>query len=264
MGAMERRVLKVALMVCMGLSSAWAQAQNAIQSVTGGIQGGVEVLRIETAEPLAAVPSGFTIQSPARIALDFPGVVNGIGRSSVDINQGNLRSANVVQAGDRTRVVINLKQAAAYQARTEGKSLIVVLERTEAAAPVPAAPTHFAESRNRDVAALRDIDFRRGAGNSGRVVVELANNQVGVDIRQQGQSLVVEFLKTSLPEGLRRRLDVSDFGTPVQSVTTTQAGDRVRMTVTPRGNWEHSAYQSDNQFVLEVREQKVEIGRAHV
>jgi len=258
MGAMERRVLKVALMVCMGLSSAWAQAQNAIQSVTGGIQGGVEVLRIETAEPLAAVPSGFTIQSPARIALDFPGVVNGIGRSSVDINQGNLRSANVVQAGDRTRVVINLKQAAAYQARTEGKSLIVVLERTEAAAPVPAAPTHFAESRNRDVAALRDIDFRRGAGNSGRVVVELANNQVGVDIRQQGQNLVVEFLKTSLPEGLRRRLDVSDFGTPVQSVTTTQAGDRVRMTVTPRGNWEHSAYQSDNQFVLEVREQKVD------
>lgn len=258
MGAVERRVLKVALVACLGLSAAWAQAQNAIQSVTGGLQGGVEVLRIDTAEPLSAVPTGFAIQSPARIALDFPGVVNGIGRNSVEINQGNLRSANVVQAGDRTRVVINLKQAASYQARTEGKSLIVVLERPEAAAPVQVAPTHFAESQNRDVAALKDIDFRRGAGNSGRVVVDLANNQVGVDIRQQGQNLVVEFLKTSLPEGLRRRLDVSDFGTPVQTVTTTQAGDRVRMTVSPRGNWEHSAYQSDNQFVLEVREQKVD------
>ena len=172
------------------LASAWAQAQNAIQSVTGGLQGGVEVIRIETSEPLPAVPTGFTIQAPARIALDFPGVVNNVGRNAVEINQGNLRSANVVQAGDRTRVVINLKQAASYQARTEGKVLIVVLDRTEAVAQTQATPSAFAESRNRDVAALRDIDFRMGSGNTGRVVVELANNQVGVDIRQQGQGLV--------------------------------------------------------------------------
>ena len=105
---------------------------------------------------------------------------------------------------------------------------------------------------------LKDIDFRRGADGAGRVVVELPNNQVGVDIRQQGASLVVEFLRSSLPDSLRRRLDVTDFGTPVQSVTTTQAGDRVRMVVEPRGTWEHSAYQSDNQFVLEVRSQKVD------
>ena len=105
---------------------------------------------------------------------------------------------------------------------------------------------------------LKDIDFRRGADGAGRVVVELPNNQVGVDIRQQGASLVVEFLRSSLPDSLRRRLDVTDFGTPVQTVTTTQAGDRVRMVVEPRGTWEHSAYQSDNQFVLEVRAQKVD------
>ena len=256
--AMERRLLKCVVLVCMTVTTAWAQAQNAIQSLTGGTQGGVEVIRIETAEPLTAVPTGFTIQSPARIALDFPGVVNAIGRSTVEINQGNLRSANVVQAGDRTRVVINLKQAAAYQARTEGKFLLVVLERVDAVVAAPSSAPVFAESRNRDVASLKDIDFRRGAGSAGKIVVELANNQVGVDIRQQGQNLVVEFLKTSLPEGLRRRLDVSDFGTPVQTVTTSQAGDRVRMVVSPKGNWEHSAYQSDNQFVLEVREQKVD------
>ena len=116
----------------------------------------------------------------------------------------------------------------------------------------------FAENRNRDVLPLRDLDFRRGVDNTGRVVVDLANNQVGVDIRQQGNSLVVEFLKTSLPEGLRRRLDVTDFGTPVQTVTTTQSGDRVRMVIEQRGLWEHSAYQSDNQFVVEVRAQKVD------
>nr|WP_310308226.1 type IV pilus secretin PilQ [Hydrogenophaga laconesensis] len=242
----------------MTLSAVWAQAQNAIQSISGGIQGGVEVVRINTSAPLAALPTGFTIQAPARIALDFPGVANAIGRSAVDINEGNLRSANVVQAGDRTRVVINLKQAAAYEARIEGNTLLVVLERAQPVSATTTPPSAFAENRNRDVAALRDIDFRRGAGNAGRVVVELANNQVGVDIRQQGQNLVVEFLKTSLPEGLRRRLDVTDFGTPIQTITTSQAGDRVRMVVAPTGNWEHSAYQSDNQFVLEVREQKID------
>lgn len=257
-GAVQRTLLKTAAIAVLGLGAAWAHAQNAIQSITGSMQGGAEVLRIQLAEPLTAVPSGFTIQSPARIALDFPGVVNAVGRNAVEINQGNLRSANVVQAGDRTRVVINLRQPASYEASTDGRTLLVVLGRTEATTTTASAPSVFAESRNRDMAALRDIDFRRGAGNTGRVVVELGSNQVGVDIRQQGQNLVVDFLKTSLPEGLRRRLDVTDFGTPVQSITTTQVGDRVRMQVTPRGNWEHSAYQSDNQFVLEVREQAVD------
>lgn len=260
-GFMKRGVVRYAVAACFALGSAWAQAQNAIQSLTGGSQGGTEVIRIETAQPLAAVPAGFTIQSPARIALDFPGVVNAIGRNAIDINQGNLRSANVVQAGDRTRVVINLKQAASYQARTEGKNLIIVLERTEASAGTVPPPPVFAANLSPSVAALRDIDFRRGDGNTGKVIVELPNNQVGVDIRQQGKTLVVDFLKTSLPEGLKRRLDVTDFGTPIQTVATAQSGDRVRMVVTPKGNWEHSAYQSDNQFVLEVREQKVDPGK---
>lgn len=244
------------------LACTFAFAQNSIQSLTGSVQSGAEVIRIETAEPLSAVPSGFTIQSPARIALDFPGVVNGIGRSALDIGQGNIRSANVVQAGDRTRVVINLKQPSTYQAKLDGKTLLLVLDGSSSASPASvaqAAPAAaFAPSGNVDPAALKDIDFRRGVGNSGRVVVELANNQTGVDIRQQGKDLVVDFLKTTLPEGLRRKLDVTDFGTPVQSVVTSQVGDRVRMLVTPTGLWEHSAYQSDNQFVLEIREQKLD------
>ena len=256
--SIHHQIGKGLVFALVALGSTWAMAQNAIKSLSGGVQGGVEVIRIETNEPLTAVPTGFTIQSPARIALDFPGMANAIGRNSIELNQGNLRSANVVQAGDRTRVVINLKQPSAYQASMDGKTLVVVLERSATTTVAPAEPQAFAESRNNEVAPLRDIDFRRGAGSAGRVVVELANNQVGVDIRQQGQNLVVEFLKTSLPEGLRRRLDVTDFGTPVQSIVTSQAGDRVRMVVSPKGNWEHSAYQSDNQFVLEVREQVID------
>ncbi len=248
-----------AAMLAASLSTAlWAQSPIAIESVTGSVQGGSEVIRIDLSEALTTVPTGFTIQTPARIALDFPGVTNSMGRSAVDLNLGNLRSANVVQAGERTRVVLNLKTSTGYSTQIQGKSLLIILAPVAVAAPSAAAAPVFAENRNRDTLPLKDIDFRRGTDASGRIVVDLANNQVGVDIRQQGQTLVVEFLKTALPEGLRRRLDVSDFGTPVQNVTTSQIGDKVRMVVEPKGQWEHSAYQSDNQFVLEVRQQKVD------
>ena len=153
-------------------------------------------------------------------------------------------------------------------------TLLVQLQPSTQAAPVAggALGAAFAPAASPvRTQALADIDFRRGAQNAGRVLVELPNSQVGVDVRQQGRNLVVEFQQSSLPEGLRRRLDVSDFGTPVQTVTATQVGDRVRLLVEPTGNWEHSAFQTDNQFVLEVREVRQdqnrltqEIGRAHV
>lgn len=262
-------------------ASAWAQ--NAIQSIGSSQQAGAEVIRVELAEPLSAVPAGFSIQSPPRIAIDLPGVANGLGKSSVEMNQGNLRSVSIAQGSERTRLVLNLKKAANYRAEIQGKTLLLVLDggvaqdapAPVAAAPVAAAPRnpspaavtpvakatepqHFATSLNSNPLSLRDIDFRRGSDGAGRVIVDLPNNQVGVDIQQQGQNLVVEFLKSNLPENLRRRLDVTDFGTPIQSITTTQNGDRVRMLIQPRGNWEHSAYQSDNQFVVEVRQQKVD------
>ena len=242
------------------LVQSWAvYAQAAIEAVTGSVQGGAEVVRIDLTQPLTAAPTGFVVQSPARVALDFPGVVSAMGRSTVEMNQGNLKSVSVVQAGERTRVVLNLKSPTSYTTEIQGKSLLVVLQSVGTTTPTTAAAvSHFAENRNRDVYALKDVDFRRAADGSGRVVVSLANNQVGVDIRQQGQGLVVEFMKSSLPEGLRRRLDVADFGTPVKTVTMTQVGERVRMVIEPNGNWEHSAYQSDEQFVVEVKEVKVD------
>ncbi len=245
------------------IASSWVLAEGAIQSVTGDIQGGAEVVRIHLSEPLQALPAGFAIQSPARIALDFPNTANAIGRSLVDFNQGNLKSVNVVQAGERSRVVLNLKQATTYRAEIQGNTLVVSLAPVAAAsattAPSAAPPTPvFAESSTSDMVPLKDVDFRRGSDGSGRIGVGLASNQMGVDIREQGKSLVVEFLRASLSEGLRRRLDVSDFGTPVQRITTTEQGDRVRMVIEPLGDWEHSAYQSDSQFVVEVRAKKID------
>ena len=234
--------------------------QNAIQSINSTQQAGSEVVRIELSEPLTVVPTGFTIQTPPRIAIDLPGVGSALGKSNIEINQGNLRSVSVAQAGERTRLVLNLKQPTNYRAQLQGKALLLILDSgaAPAAANAPAEVTRFAESTNPSQLALKEVDFRKGADGAGRIVVDLPNNQVGVDIRQQGKGLVVEFLRSTLPDSLRRRLDVTDFGTPVQFVTTSQVGDRVRMVIEPRGAWEHSAYQSDNQFVLEVRAQKVD------
>mgnify|MGYP001765046183 CR=1 FL=1 len=253
----RRAVLGVVMLV--GAVPLLASAQNTIQSVSGSVQGGSEVIRVDLSEALTTVPTGFSIQAPARIALDFQGVTSAVGRSAIELNLGNLRSANLIQAGERTRLVLNLKTPAAYRAEIQGKSLLVIMDPKAVAAPSAAAVSPaFAENQNRDTLPLKDIDFRRGNDGSGMVVVALPNNQVGVDIRQQGKTLVVEFMKMTLPEGLRRRLDVADFGTPVQNVTTSQSGDKVRMVVEPMGDWEHSAYQRDNQFVLEIRRMKTD------
>lgn len=261
------RASAAALALFLSATACWAQ--NAIQSINSSQQGANDVVRIELNEPLSGEPIGFAVQTPPRIAIDLPGVTNALGRTTVDLNQGNLRSVNVAQAGERTRLVVNMRQPATYQSRIEGRSLILTIaasgvaaDAPTSAAPVSAAqatqPIRFAEPLSANQQSLRNIDFRRGSDGAGRVVVDLPNNQVGVDIRQQGQSLVVEFLKSSLPDNLRRRLDVTDFGTPVKTVSTLQSGDKVRMVVEPTGVWEHSAYQTDNQFVLEVRPQKVD------
>ena len=236
--------------------AAWAQ--NAIQSITSSQQAGTEVVRIELTEALAGVPNGFSVQSPPRIAIDLPGVTNALGRNNVEVNQGNLRSVAVATAGERTRLVLNLKQASGYRAQVQGKALLLILDVSGPALAAADQPVQFAPAQNVTSQALRDVDFRRGPDGAGRVIVSLPSTQVGVDIRQQGQTLVVEFLRSTLPDALRRRLDVTDFGTPVKTVATFQSGDRVRMVVEPTGAWEHSAYQSDNQFVLEVRPVKID------
>lgn len=239
-----------------------AVAQGNISAVAASIQSGVEVLRIDFDEPLAVAPTGFSTQSPARIALDFKGVGNSTGKSVYEINLGNLKSANLVQAGERSRIVLNLKSATSYRTEIQGRTLTLSLDPVMGGASgVAPSVVHFSDGQNSDVLPLKDIDFRRGADGSGRVVVNLASNQVGVDLQQQARGISVEFMRSSLPEGLRRRLDVADFGTPVQTVTTAQTGERVRMLIESVGDWEHSAYQSDSQFVVEIRQKKVDLSK---
>jgi len=250
-------IRRLFLPLCMLLiQSAWAQ--NAIEALGVSQQGGDIVLKLTTSQPLAAEPASFSVANPPRIAFDFPGVKNALGRNSQAVNEGDLHSVNLVQVGDRTRVVLNLKQVRKAVTRIEGKDLYITLGGVVSATAAKAeqvSSQHFAEVKpTAEQSSIRDINFRRGANGEGRIIVDLSDSNVGIDIRQQGSNLVVEFLKTTLPDNLRRRLDVTDFATPITTVNTQPQGDKIRMVISPKGLWEHNACQSDNQFVVEVKQ----------
>ncbi len=238
----------------LGIGLALAQASNSIEAFDVAQQGGNVVIRITTKEALKAVPPSFTVANPARIVFDFANTSNGLGRNAQDVAQGELRSMNLVQGPDRTRMVLNLRRSVAHEISLDGKNIVVTLSAA-AVAPAGAAGqvAHFAEGKADGKHAIREVDFRRGSAGEGRVMIDLTDTTTGIDIRQQGQNIVIEFLKTSLPENLRRRLDVIDFATPVQTVSAFQQGENVRVVIEAKGQWEHNAYQSDTQFVVEVK-----------
>ena len=250
-------IYKAILGCCLLWTGACAWAQNTIVGVTGSAQGEVETVRIEFAQPLAALPSAFVTQSPARIALDFADITGSGGRSTVEIGQANVQSASVVQTDERSRVVLSLKRSSSYTLQLSGRALLVTLEPQARAAASEPALERFAAPKSMQEP-LGAIEFRRGADGAGRVRVALPSSKVAADIKQMGGNLVVELSNVSLPERLRRRLDVNDFGTPVQTVTTTQAGDRVRMVIAPQGEWEHIAYQTENELVIDVKSLKLD------
>src|SRR6266699_2435725 len=236
------------------LVSVASAQQNSIESFDVTQSGGQVLIRLTLKNPIGAAPGTFTIANPARIAFDFPDTTNGLGRNSQDIGEGVLRSMNVVQAGERTRLVLNLRNMVPYESKIDGSSLLITLAATGGAQQAgTGGAARFAEGRLDLQHALKDVNFRRGRGGEGRIVVELSDTSTGVDIRQQGQTVIVDFLKTSVSDVLRKRYDVVDFATPVQTFSVFPQGDNVRMVIEPRGLWEHNAYQTDTQFVLEVK-----------
>jgi type IV pilus assembly protein PilQ len=243
--------------VALNAGPVWAQAGNSIDAVSvSKASSGRTVIKFTLKAPLPNPPAGFAITNPPRIALDFPDTGNGLGRTAQEVGDPALRSLNVVQAGNRTRVVFNLNKPQSFDTQMEGNTILVTL--TDQAAGAATAETQivsrFAEARPGEVThALRDIDFRRGRNGEGRIIVDLSDSSTGIDIRQQGRTLVVDFLRTALPRNLERRLDVADFATPVATIDTFAQGANARMVIEPRGLWEHSAYQAENRFILEIK-----------
>ena len=243
------------------IASIWAvqamaqTSPNSINAFNVSQQSGKVIVKLTLKEALKSPPGSFTVANPARIALDLPNTVNALGRNSQNIGEGELQSMNMVQAGERTRLVLNLRRSVGYDVQIDGNNLVIILSGATATAGAgsSAAVTHFVEAKQQDTHSVRDVDFRRGKAGEGRIVVDLSDSSTGIDIRAQGQNLVIDFFKTALPDKLRRRLDVTDFGTPVQSINTFVQGENVRMVIAPKGLWEHSAYQTDTQFVVEVK-----------
>jgi type IV pilus assembly protein PilQ len=235
-------------------SSETLQNSNRIQSIDiSNIQNGEVVAKITLDHPPQTLPVGVSLSNPFRIYFDFYHVTNGTGKNIQEAAEGELRSINIVQVGDRTRVVLNVSKLMKHDIRAIDNTLFI---RLGAVAENQAVNTivRFAEdTSNKHMNSLRDIDFRRGINGEGRIVVDMTKTNAGVDVQQQGDDIFIEFVDTLLPSSLKRRLDVIDFATPVHTIETAKKGDNVRMIVKSGGRWEHSARQSGSQFILEVR-----------
>jgi type IV pilus assembly protein PilQ len=227
------------------------EAANSIDALDVSANAGKITIKLTLKEALQAPPVGFTITNPPRISFDFPNTKNGLGKATQDINEGDLKAIRIGQAAGRTRVVLNLVRALKYDAQLDGKNLVITLEGE---AQASGTTTHFADNKpTAQPHSVRDVDFRRGRNGEGQIVIDLSDSTTGIDLRQQGKSIIVEFPQTALPQNLERRYDVTDYATAVDFFEVTRQGGMTRVVVQPKGRWEHSAYQTDNRFVIEVK-----------
>ena len=217
----------------------------------------VEIV-LTTSEPVSQ-PASFTTDNPARIAIDLVNTTSSLEQKVTPVAIGLARSVTAIEAGDRTRVVINLLEQVSHEIRTEGNRLIVSIGAGSGAGSMSATSTptaSVASSRNvpgRSGLSLQNIDFRRGTQGEARVEIELSDPSVVVDMRQQGDRVVLDFMDSALPPQLARTLDVMDFATPVTTIETRPDGRNVRMTIATSGEFEHLAYQANNTYTVEFR-----------
>ncbi len=246
----------------MFLAAHTANAANTLESVdVGSLPGNKVQIILKMSEP-PAHPLSFTIDNPARIALDLPDTHNGLGKAAKPIGVGLAKSLTAVEAQGRTRVVLNLVQMAPYETRVEGNMIVVTLQDTATAAattaPAVTTDTAMAPATSRSTPAasgnsIQNVDFRRGDKGEGRIIITLPNSNTPVDMRQEAGQVILELYNSSLPENLERRLDVADFATPVKTIDTFTKGKNVRMVIVPSGEYDHVAYQTDNMYTVEIK-----------
>lgn len=228
---------------------------NKIESVDySTLPGGRVSIRVKTTQPLANPPAGFTLTSPARIALDFPKVGNGLAKNSIAADAGALKSVTLAQGKDRTRMVLNLTKNVGYSASASGNEVTILLQANEVTSAVN-VETKFSEPvRGVNSVSINNVDFARGKNGEGRIIVDLSDPSAGINIKQKGKVIEVDFINTDVPVNLQRRLNVTNFNTPVLFVDTMKQGKNGRMVIEPKGNWEQSAYQADKKFIIDVRQ----------
>ncbi len=200
-------------------------------------------------------PNAFTITNPARISLDFPNTRVGLEKKNISVKEAAVTSVTAIEAEDRARVVLSLIKPVAYSTSIDGNKFTVTVEAPVSAIAGAVEPktTHFASTRKTGKYNVKGIDFRRGPQGDGKIIISLSDAAVGIDIREQAGEIMLDFLNTSADAELQRRLDVVDFATPVQTIDTFAQGKNTRMIITPKGKYEHLAYQTGNIFTVSVK-----------
>lgn len=238
---------------------AWAESNTIEDLKVSQGQADSQVLKVTFKESLTATPAAFMTSNPNRLVIDLPGTASALGRHAEQVDKGNIRNVQVMQAGERSRLVVNLSGPTEYELKTDRNYLLVSLRGGQAGSD-PA--TRFAETSSARSHSIRDIDFRRGKSGEGKLTVTLSDPGIGIDLKQQGRTIQVDFLNTDLPTALKRRLDVSDFATAAQTIEAYPLDGKTRLIVTPSGKVSHSAYQTGNQFVIEISPQQVDFSNS--
>src|SRR5690625_5117423 len=250
---MPRSALKLLTVACAVLTAlgaseaAFARALTAIDYT--GMSGNKIQLTLTLDEPIDS-PNTFAIQDPARIAIDLPATENQIEQRSTDIGVGAVEGVTTLSANGRTRVVVRLTQLVPYELQTSGNTIRLLVD---APGSMPDADGSTQPGARAAEHAVTDIDFRRTEEGDGRIILSLSDSSASVNIREEGGKIIADFINTSLPEELERRLDVTDFATPVKTIDLRRYGQNVRMVVTPTGTYDQIAYQAGDTFTVELQ-----------
>jgi type IV pilus assembly protein PilQ len=270
-------LLWLAACVVVGFATSAANAQgapNKLESIDVQTLAGQQMqLTLRHSSP-PSEPVAFTIDNPARISLDLANTSIALPSRRIDVRSGGVDSVLAAEAAGRTRLVLNLDRLLPYQTRVSGNDIIVLLGAVSSPAAAASASSGAAgspvarSSAPAGARAIRGIDFRRGSGGTGRVIVRLADPHMPVSLRQLGNQIVVDFAGADVASNLARRYDAADFATPVAGFDVVRVGDGVRLNITAAGEFEHLAYQTDDQYVVEVQPvrkaaQKVEEKRVY-
>ncbi len=261
------------LLLSFGVSS-FAVASNTLREISYSVLSGNVIQIVLTAEDPLATPTSFATDNPSRIAIDFQDMKSGTVKKSQAVGIGMVRSIATIEAGERTRVVVNLADSVSHEMDVRGNQLFVTVgagpagnaskvAETASAAAEPMAEVKTAKKSQPEAAApkvaqsadssIQNVDFRRGSEGEGRILITLSDPATVVDLREEGGHVILDFMDVSLPERLMRNFDVVDFATPVKSFEVSTSGDNVHIEVTSDGEYEHLAYQADNLFAVEFR-----------
>ncbi|HWJ37013.1 MAG TPA: type IV pilus secretin PilQ [Steroidobacteraceae bacterium] len=253
------RTAKTLALVFVALSTLTFKARaadlNKLESIDVQTLSGQQVqLKLHLSGP-APEPLPFTIDKPARIAFDLPNTTLALPSRRVDVRSGGVDSVLAAEANGRTRLVVNVESLLPYTSKVDGNTIVITLGAQPGAGLVGSAVTRAGSGQPAAAAerTIRTIDFRRGSDGTGRVIVQLTDPRTPVNVRQEGNQVVVDFAGTLMPKNLMRRYDVMDFATPVQTVDAIRVEGSSRLVISAQGDFEQLAYQSDNQYTIEIK-----------